>query len=104
MIKRSLCDDECHDEIDIHDRWLWFKEKSGKSRREDVVGRLTKRELDVLSYLVCGEKNKDIAACLGVKTVTVKVHVSSICRKLDVANRTQAALYASEHRLFEKKK
>ena len=55
---------------------------------------LTPRENDVLRHLVQGETNKDIARALDLQVVTVKLHVRSICRKLGVTNRTQAALAA----------
>lgn len=54
--------------------------------------RLTPRENDVLICLCRGQANKDIARNLGLQDVTVKLHVRSICRKLDVTNRTQAVL------------
>lgn len=54
------------------------------------------REIDVLSHLVKGELNKQIATTLGVQEVTIKMHVRSICKKMGVRNRTQAALKASE--------
>jgi NarL family two-component system response regulator LiaR len=57
---------------------------------------LTSREIDVLRYLASGRSNQEIADMLGVGTTTVRTHVSSILRKLNLANRTQAALYAIE--------
>ncbi|MBL4589220.1 MAG: response regulator transcription factor [Alphaproteobacteria bacterium] len=88
---------------DIHDRWVQFRESSLQEKhrvideqREHEDVKFTKREKDVLSYLVKGERNKDIADALGVKTVTIKLHVRSICRKFGVKNRTQAALRARE--------
>lgn len=58
--------------------------------------RLTPRENDVLICLCRGQANKDIARNLGLQDVTVKLHVRSICRKLEVANRTQAVLKSFE--------
>jgi NarL family two-component system response regulator LiaR len=55
---------------------------------------LTERELAVLRLLARGLANKEIAARLFVSEPTVRTHVSSILLKLDVPNRTQAALYA----------
>ena len=55
---------------------------------------LTRREGEVLGYLVKGASNKEIANALGLQLVTVKLHVRGICRKLDAKNRTQAALKA----------
>lgn len=57
---------------------------------------LTKREKDVLSFLADGCSNKEIAAALDLQIVTVKLHVRGVCRKLDVKNRTQAALMAKD--------
>lgn len=57
---------------------------------------LTPRETEVLSYLVQGASNKEIANALGLQVVTVKLHVRGVCRKLDAKNRTQAALKAKE--------
>lgn len=59
--------------------------------------KLTPRESEVLSYLVQGASNKEIANALGLQVVTVKLHVRGVCRKLDVKNRTQAALKAQEY-------
>ena len=57
---------------------------------------LTKREKEVLDYLVKGASNKDIARALGLQIVTIKLHVRGICKKLDAKNRTQAALRAQK--------
>lgn len=53
---------------------------------------LSPRERDVLKMLTSGLSNKEIGNNLGLQVVTVKLHVRSICRKLEVNNRTQAAL------------
>lgn len=60
----------------------------------DSPEKLTERETDVLRLLALGRANKEIALELNVSEKTVKTHVSSILRKLDVPSRTQAALYA----------
>lgn len=57
---------------------------------------LTPREIDVLEQLADGISNKEIANTLDLQVVTVKLHMRSICRKLGVDNRTQAALKAHE--------
>jgi two-component system, NarL family, response regulator LiaR len=62
---------------------------------------LTARELEVLRLIAGGLQNKQIAAELHVSEKTVKTHVSAILRKLDVADRTQAAMYAVRERLAE---
>ncbi len=58
--------------------------------------KFTNREKEVLSFLAEGASNKEIARALDLQIVTVKLHVRGVCRKLDVKNRTQAALRAKE--------
>lgn len=57
---------------------------------------LSTREIAVLGRIAAGRANKLISRDLGIAEGTVKVHVKSILRKLGVANRTQAALWAAE--------
>lgn len=57
---------------------------------------LTRREREVLGYLLRGASNKEIVRALDVQVVTVKLHVRGLCRKLGAANRTQAALKAQK--------
>jgi DNA-binding NarL/FixJ family response regulator len=63
----------------------------GRTRALDV---LTPRELDVLRLIAHGRSNKRIALELGVAEKTVKTHVGHLLAKLDLSDRTQAALYA----------
>lgn len=60
---------------------------------------LTCRELEVLRLLAQGASNKEIAKAFGVSEGTVKNHVSNILMRLDLRDRTQAAVYAVEHGL-----
>ncbi|MFF2755716.1 response regulator [Psychrobacillus sp. NPDC058041] len=62
---------------------------------------LTPREQDVLSELTKGKSNREIASSLFVTEKTVKTHISNIFAKLQVQDRTQAALYAVKHGLTE---
>lgn len=55
---------------------------------------LTDREVEVLKLVAQGKSNEEIAEILVVSSRTVSSHVSSILEKLQLANRTQAALYA----------
>lgn len=55
---------------------------------------LTKREMEVLKLIAEGLYNKEIADRLTISEKTVKNHVSNIFRKIDVSDRTQAAVYA----------
>ncbi|MEA2226938.1 MAG: hypothetical protein QOF04_568 [Solirubrobacteraceae bacterium] len=63
---------------------------------------LTPRERDVLAQLARGQPNKLIARELGVSERTVKTHVSNILGKLDLTDRTQAAVYAVRHGLVRR--
>jgi DNA-binding NarL/FixJ family response regulator len=58
---------------------------------------LTPREREVLALLARGRANKAIALDLGVSERTVKTHVSNILGKLNLTDRTQAAVYAVRH-------
>lgn len=62
---------------------------------------LTEREMEVLRLIARGRSNKEIALDLGVAEKTVKTHVSNILGKLQLADRTQAALYAVREKLVE---
>jgi LuxR family maltose regulon positive regulatory protein len=68
--------------------------------KASLVGRLveplSQRELEVLQLMAQGRTNKDIAQQLVVARGTVKAHAASIYRKLDVANRTEAAARARQ--------
>ncbi|WP_201862743.1 LuxR C-terminal-related transcriptional regulator [Microvirga soli] len=59
--------------------------------------KLSKREVEILTCLMRGEPNKVIAKKLDVAEATIKVHVKAILRKIGAANRTQAAMWATEH-------
>lgn len=61
---------------------------------------LSERELEVLRLLAEGARNEEIAAKLFLSEKTVKSHLSSIFRKLEVTNRTQAAARAIRERLL----
>jgi two-component system, NarL family, response regulator len=76
-----------------------FEKPSKKEETEDLLSQLTKRERDVLCEIAKGRSNKEIAVELGITEQTVKTHVSNILAKLNVDDRTQAALYAVKHGL-----
>ena len=59
------------------------------------------RELEVLKLLSVGMFNKEIAEDLSISERTVKNHVSNIFKKLDVTDRTQAAVFAIRNNLVE---
>lgn len=60
-------------------------------------GSLTERERQVLGLIADGRSNREIARALVLSEKTVKTHVSNILMKLDLADRTQAALWAVRH-------
>ncbi|SDZ00979.1 two-component system, NarL family, response regulator LiaR [Evansella caseinilytica] len=60
---------------------------------------LTAREREVLALIGQGKTNKDIAEELFIGIKTVKTHVSHILGKLELEDRTQAAIYANKHHL-----
>ncbi|KRV49324.1 LuxR family transcriptional regulator [Wenjunlia vitaminophila] len=60
-------------------------------------GTLTEREREVLALIANGRSNREIARALLLSEKTVKTHVSNILMKLDLADRTQAALWAVRH-------
>ncbi|WP_042353576.1 response regulator [Bacillus rubiinfantis] len=64
-----------------------------------IIHDLTKRELDVLKEIAKGKSNKEIAAALFITEKTVKTHVSNLLSKLELADRTQAALFAVRNQL-----
>jgi DNA-binding NarL/FixJ family response regulator/class 3 adenylate cyclase len=68
-------------------------------RDSEPVEPLTGREKEVLAQLAKGAANKEIAYELGITERTARTHVSNILGKLGLASRTQAALYAVEHKL-----
>jgi two-component system, NarL family, nitrate/nitrite response regulator NarL len=67
--------------------------------QSQAVSGLSHREIDILNHLVDGDANKVIARRLNIAEATVKVHVKTILRKLQLANRTQAAIWATKHQL-----
>jgi DNA-binding NarL/FixJ family response regulator len=62
---------------------------------------LTEREKEVLSLVGQGASNKEIASALFITERTARTHVSNILGKLGLSSRTQAALYAVEHKLVQ---
>jgi two-component system nitrate/nitrite response regulator NarL len=65
--------------------------------KDSVIRTLSSREAEILQCLMEGAPNKVIARKLEVAEATVKVHIKAILRKIRVANRTQAAMWAVSH-------
>lgn len=90
-------------EIWLSRRVLIESIRAGPSRREArSIGQewLTKREMEVLALVATGFQNEEIAGKLFISSNTVKTHLYNIFKKLNVPNRFQAALWASNN--FEK--
>lgn len=68
-------------------------------QRRDADGRcgLTQREEEILAMIIIGARNDEIAGKLYISTNTVKTHIYNIYKKINVPNRTQAALWAAKH-------
>lgn len=64
---------------------------------DDMFIPLSPRETEILTFITKGYSNKEVAYHLGISRQTVKNHMTSILRKLDVNDRTQAAVYALRH-------
>lgn len=65
-----------------------------------LKSKLSERELQVLDGLCKGHSNKEIARDLDLQEVTIKLHVKTLCRKLEAKNRTHAAMIAKDEGLF----
>ncbi len=65
-----------------------------------LAKKLTARELQVLDGLCRGQSNKEIARETDLQEVTIKLHVKTLCRKLEAKNRTMAAMIAKDAGLF----
>jgi len=78
--------------------------KDEKLEREDLPLRrfgLTQRELEIVTLVVAGYTNPDIAQRFSISLQTVKHHISNIFDKTGVSNRLELALFAVNHRLTE---
>jgi len=74
---------------------------SNRNQAKHVFEALTKREIDVLKEIAKGKSNKEIASSLFITEKTVKTHVSNLLAKLELADRTQAALFAVKNQLVD---
>ena len=67
---------------------------------KEKINLLTRRELEVLKLLSVGLYNKEIGKKLDISERTVKNHISSIFKKIDVTDRTQAAVFSIRNKLI----
>lgn len=79
---------------------LWLLElyrRYGIKPEDTTFSPLTTREMEILELIIQGLSNKEIAYRLDISQQTVKNHVTSILAKLNLSDRTQAAIYALRH-------
>jgi two-component system nitrate/nitrite response regulator NarL len=77
--------------------------KSKVVMADDNLDKLSPREREIIIMLAHGDSNKEIARALCLSESTIKIHVQGILRKLNIAGRVQAAVYAVEHGLISEK-
>jgi two-component system, NarL family, response regulator LiaR len=75
------------------------REVRSMALRRRPLDQLSPRELEVLTTLARGRSNREIARALQISEETVKAHVSSILAKLQLTDRTQAAIFGLQQRL-----
>ena len=80
---------------------LKMKLEEKSTAGKGVIDSLTKREIEVLKLLAEGLFNKEIAFTLAISEKTVKNHVSNIFKKINVSDRTQAAVFAIRNNLID---
>ena len=66
-----------------------------------AIKHLSAREIAILERIVRGDSNKHVARFFRIAEPTVKAHVKAIFRKIGASNRTQAAIWALNHKLFD---
>ncbi len=69
---------------------------TGEDEESEFTRQLSQREREVLSGLCQGQSNKEIARELDLQEVTIKLHVRTLCRKLNAKNRLHAAMIARD--------
>jgi DNA-binding NarL/FixJ family response regulator len=80
------------------EQWLLERYRRFGLKPEDTTfSPLTDREMEILEHIIEGLSNKEIAFRLSISQQTVKNHVTSILAKLNLSDRTQAAIYALRH-------
>ncbi len=91
----------CKGESYIQPSLVPYLKMSLNKKQQRKPNDLTRREVEVLKLLARGLFNKEIADTLSISEKTVKNHVSSIFKKINVSDRTQAAVYAIKNNYIE---
>lgn len=72
-----------------------------RNNDNEKIEKLTKRELEVLKLIAVGKLNRQVAEDMQISERTIKNHVSNIFKKIDVKDRTQAAVFAIRNNLID---
>ena len=83
--------------------YAYMRMASGESAKPHPINNLTPREKEILECLAEGKSNKMIAKQLSISDGTVKLHVKSVLRKLQVKSRVEAAVIAVEYGIRSRK-
>ena len=78
-----------------------FMTQPSEAEAHPLTSKLSEREMQVLDGLCKGHSNKEIARDLDLQEVTIKLHLKTLCRKLQARNRTHPAIIAKEEGLFK---
>ena len=95
----SVCDGENYFQPELIP--LLNSRMINRNMDNEKIKSLTKREIEVLKAIAEGLLNKEIATNLGISERTVKNHISNIFKKIDVADRTQAAVFAIKNNVVK---
>jgi DNA-binding NarL/FixJ family response regulator len=68
---------------------------------KEKIEKLTNREREILAQIAEGLLNKEIASNLNISERTIKNHISSVFKKLEVSDRTQAAVFAIKNNMVK---
>ena len=77
--------------------------KDKQSKNHELTNLLSKRELEILEFVVSGHKNKEIGPLVGISSRTVEHHRKNIREKLNIDNTSGLIKFAIENHLFTKK-
>jgi len=88
----------------VNDKLVYYahndESKYSDTHDKSLISKLTQRELEVLRLIAEGKNNKEIGDELFISEKTVKNHVSNIFKKIDVCDRTQAAIFVFKNNLI----
>jgi DNA-binding NarL/FixJ family response regulator len=77
----------------VLDEFAWQRQQAASADADNILADLTAREREILALIAKGRSNKEIGGQLGIGERTVKTHVSNIFAKLQLSDRTQAAIF-----------